>query len=105
MLDKETSTELLRQLEEIRHPEIDCTLVELGMLPIDEIDLDSDSIAIPLKLPMLGIPEAIKNILANSIQKAIDTVDPELEGTIKLSEMDQDERMHFFSMARAHWKQ
>ena len=103
MADTDKLAKIREKLSEIRHPEIDCTLVELGMLNTDDVDMNDEGIAITLKLPLLGIPAAIKEMLKNSIQQGIAAADPGLQGTLKLAEMTQEERLRFFSLARAHW--
>jgi metal-sulfur cluster biosynthetic enzyme len=92
---------IYQKLAEVKHPEINCTLVELGML--SDIDSDIDKVTLTMKLPTLGIPLQIKDILLNSVKQAVIDLDTGLETEITLAQMSQEERMKFFSMARANW--
>jgi metal-sulfur cluster biosynthetic enzyme len=93
--------EIRRRLAGIKHPEINCTLVDLGMLR--DISIDSNKVTLTLKLPIIGIPTQVKDMLANSINQALVDLDTRLEAIITVAQMSQEERMKFFSMARANW--
>lgn len=86
----------------VEHPEIGKTLVQLGM--IDDLSLrEADhTVTLTLLLPTLGIPEQVLDFLANSLYMATQSQGWGLEVNVK--EMDDAQREHFFSLARANWK-
>jgi len=86
------------EIADVTHPEIDATLVELGM--IDDVRLE-DGITIDLAIPMTGIPDQIKQMLAHSLADALDSVDAEL--TVQFVLMDEQARERFFEMKEDNW--
>ena len=54
-------------LSKVMHPEIDCRLVDLGM--IKDVVCEEDKVGLTLKLPFLGIP--IKEDLIQSIKGSL----------------------------------
>ena len=82
-------------LNKLKHPEINNSLVELGM--IGEIKKDGKKVIVELKLPMLDIP--IKEILINSIKSELK--DFEVDVTISL--MSDAERTKFLELAHKNW--
>jgi metal-sulfur cluster biosynthetic enzyme len=51
---------------QVMHPEINRTLVELGM--VQDIALKDDEITLTLVLPFLGIPFSVEDYLVNSLR-------------------------------------
>ena len=82
-------------LNMVKHPEIDCSLVELGM--IGEIRKEEERIIVELKLPMLGIP--IQGMLAEMIKRE----QPDSVVDVEVSQMTDPEKMNFFNLAKANW--
>jgi metal-sulfur cluster biosynthetic enzyme len=101
MANSPSEKEISQALAEIKHPEIDCTLVDLGML--QDISMKSKKITVTLKLPVMGIPIQVKDYLVNSVNQALANLDVSLEGAITLAQMSPEERSQFFTMARANW--
>jgi metal-sulfur cluster biosynthetic enzyme len=89
--------EIHQAVAKVRHPEIDRTLVELGM--IKDIAVGDDRVTLTMALPFLAIP--IKDYLVHSLQEAVRKLGVEIE--VKLTEMNQEERDAFMAMARAGW--
>jgi metal-sulfur cluster biosynthetic enzyme len=97
-MDNNNSKEEIHQaVAKVRHPEIDRTLIELGM--IRDIALVRDKVILTMALPFLGIP--IKDYLVHSVQEAVTKLGVEIE--VKLIEMNQNERNTFMAMARESW--
>ncbi len=82
-------------LNKVQHPEINNSLVELGM--IGEIQEDGKKIVVELKLPMPNIP--IKELLIDLIKNGLKGFEVE----VKISQMDDEERTKFFALARQNW--
>jgi metal-sulfur cluster biosynthetic enzyme len=89
--------DIRRAVEKVRHPEIDNTLIELGM--IRDITPKDDRVILTMALPFLQIP--IKDYLVHSVQEPVRKLGVQVE--VKLIEMNQEERETFISMAREGW--
>ncbi|MHC1578129.1 MAG: iron-sulfur cluster assembly protein [Dehalococcoidia bacterium] len=79
---------------QVMHPEINRTLVELGM--VRDIVLKDDEVTLTLMLPFLGIPISIKDYLVNSLREAATKLGAKVE--IRIAEMNQEERLAFLAM-------
>jgi len=84
----------------VMHPEINHTLVELGM--VKEIALKGDKVTLTLVLPFIGIPASIKDYLENSLHQAVMKLGAKAE--IRIAEMNQEERLAFLAMEQEGWK-
>ena len=93
--------EIRQALAEVRHPEIACTLVDLGMLR--DIVVESNKVVLTLALPLMGIPTPVKDYLINTLSQALANLDASLEVEVNLVEMNPGERTKFFAMAREGW--
>jgi len=82
------------------HPEINRTLVELGM--VKDIALRDDEVTLTLALPFLAIPLSIKDYLVNSLHQAVMKLGAKIEVTV--AEMSQEERLAFLAMEQESWK-
>ncbi|MBW2079152.1 MAG: DUF59 domain-containing protein [Deltaproteobacteria bacterium] len=89
--------EIHHAVAKVRHPEINRTLVELGM--IKDIHIGEDEVILTMAVPFLEIP--IRDYLVHSVQEAIRKLGVEIE--VKLTEMNQEERDAFMAMAREGW--
>ena len=101
-MTKGTSEQDMRQaLAQVRHPEIACTLVELGMLK--DITVGSNKVTLTLVLPFMGIPIQVKDYLTDSLRQALANVNTSLEVEMNMAEMSEKERTKFSEMAREGW--
>jgi len=89
-----------RVLSKVTHPEINYSLIDLGML--DDIVLEQGRVNLVLKLPFLGVP--IKDDLIQLVKKAVTDLDGTIEAKISLQEMSQQERDEFMKKAKKGWK-
>ncbi|RLE13194.1 metal-sulfur cluster biosynthetic enzyme [Candidatus Aerophobetes bacterium] len=92
--------DIYRELSKIKHPEIDRTLVDLGM--IRDVSLKENKAIVTLALPFLGIPPIIRDYLVNSLQEKINELGKEFE--VKIVEMTEKERQRFFTLGQEGWK-
>ncbi|MFB6200995.1 MAG: iron-sulfur cluster assembly protein [Halorhabdus sp.] len=86
-------------IADVTHPEIDATLLELGM--IDDVRTEDEEVTIDVAIPMAGIPDAIKQLLARRLADALDGMDIEL--TVQFVLMDEETRETFFEMEEDNW--
>ena len=85
---------------QVMHPEINRTLVELGM--VKDITAKHNEVALTLMLPFLGIPVSIKDYLINSLRQVVMKLGAEIE--VRVAEMNQEERLAFLAMEQENWK-
>jgi metal-sulfur cluster biosynthetic enzyme len=87
-------------IEQVMHPEINRTLVKLGM--VKDITLEDNEVTLALVLPFLGIPVSVKDYLINSLRQAVMKLGAKVE--IRVAEMNQEERLAFLAMEQESWK-
>ena len=87
-------------LSKIMHPEINYSLVDLGM--IEDVFCMEDKINLTLKLPFLQVP--VKDLLIESIKKTLYDMDNTIQVEIKIEQMNQEQRDKFAKMAKEGWK-
>ncbi len=93
------SEETIRSiLEEVKHPAIDRSLLELGI--IKDITVKDSKVLITMALPFPNIP--IIDQLVGSIKDPIEQIGVDVE--IKQTIMSQDELQRFLMMEQESWK-
>ncbi len=85
---------------QVMHPEINRTLIELGM--VKDITLKDNEVTLTLVLPLLSIPVSIKDYLINSLHQAVMKLGAKIE--VRVAEMNQEERLAFLAMEQESWK-
>jgi len=100
MTDKISREDVLKVLENVEHPEIGETLINLGMI-IDAAVQDK-TVKVAMALPGLSIPDEVRNILVESIRKPIEELGLKIEMEYFL--MTPEVRDNFMAAARAKWK-
>lgn len=84
----------------VRHPEINNSLVELGM--IDDLSItDEGKVSFTLLVPMLAIP--IRDMLINMVAEAIAVLDPDVDIEVAVREMTEEQKMAFFELSKKNW--
>jgi len=86
-------------IDAVRHPEIDHTLAELGM--IRDVRIDGEKVSLVMALPFLEIP--IKEDLVRSLVEAVKSRAEDWETEVSFTVMNQEERERFLAMARSAW--
>ena len=89
--------EIKDNLAALRHPEIDATLEELGM--IQDVKKEQGKIRLTLKLPFLYVP--IRGMLEEMIEGVLKPGGTEYE--IEVAEMDEAERNNFMRVSQSRW--
>ncbi len=101
MMDRDITLEDVRQaISNVKHPAIDCSLIELGM--VKDIILKANNVTLTLLIPSIEIPESIKNYLINSLRQPISNIGLNID--VKVETMNQEERQHFLTMEEKNWK-
>jgi ATP-binding protein involved in chromosome partitioning len=98
-MDKNISEESIRNmLEKVKHPAIDRSLLDLGI--IKKIAIEDGKVAITMALPFPNIP--IIDQLISSIREPIDKLGIKIE--VKQTIMNQDELQKFLTIEQEGWK-
>jgi len=92
--------EIEKALSKIMHPEINYSLVDLGM--IEDVIYKKDEVNLTLKLPFLQVP--VKELLIQSIKEVLADLDEAIQVEINIEQMSQEERDKFARMAKEGWK-
>jgi len=87
-------------LSKVMHPEINYSLVDLGM--IEDVVCEEEKVSLTLKLPFLQVP--VKDLLIENIKKTLVDLDSSIQVEINIKEMSQEERDNFTKMAKEGWK-
>ena len=85
-------------ISEVKHPEIDASLIELGI--VKDISVSGGMIEVLMAFPFPGVP--IKDMLIDSVRIPLEKLG--LNVNIKESVMDDREREIFFSLEQEKWK-
>jgi metal-sulfur cluster biosynthetic enzyme len=84
----------------VTHPAISRTLVDLGM--IKDVGLHGSEARLTLVLPILSIPEPVKDYLVNSLREEVAALGVQLE--VEITQMNEEERQAFLAMEQESWK-
>ena len=87
-----------KAMAQIKHPAIDRTLIDLGM--VKDITIEGNKVTVTLAVPFPGIP--IKDLLVNSVREPIEKLGAKVE--VKLAVMNQQELKAFIAMENESWK-
>ena len=87
-----------KAVAQVKHPAIDCTLMDLGI--VKGITVKGDKVAVTIAFPVPNIP--IRNIIINSVKEAIAKLGAKCQ--IKETLMSQREREIFLDKEQKNWK-
>lgn len=93
-----SAEEIREVLKKVIHPEIDASLVELGM--IKDVTVKGNKATVGMAFPFPGVP--IKHMLVDSVREPLEKLGFQVE--IKQSIMNQEELQKFLKMERDSWK-
>ena len=89
-----------REIANVMHPTINCSLVELGI--VKNIEIKTGKVTITLTLPFADIPVSIIDYLFDSLRESIEEVDAIVD--IQTEVMDKEELKKFLALEKEHWK-
>ncbi len=90
--------EVKKLLEKVMHPEIDASLVELGM--IKKVEVEGNKARITMAFPFPGVP--IKYMLMEMVKQPLQKAGLEVE--VEETVMNEEELQHFFKLEQEKWK-
>jgi len=99
-MDKLSQSDINQALSKVMHPEINYSLVDLGM--IKNVICEGKKVDLTLKLPFLQVP--VKDLLITNIKKTLADLDNSIQVETNIEEMSQEERENFAKMAKEGWK-
>lgn len=99
----EKKKQVIEAINSVKHPEIDNTLVDLGMVRDIEYIEEDETATLTLVLPFYGIPVQIRDYMANQLYLAIKEAGAELK-SVNVAEMNEAERQEFFIKEKENWK-
>ena len=92
--------EIKQTLSKIMHPEINYSLVDMGM--IEDVVCEQRKVSLTLKLPFLHVP--VKDLLIDIIKKTLSDLNSSIQVEINIEQMTQEQRDNFTKMAKEGWK-
>jgi len=95
-----TQPDIEETLSKVMHPEINHSLVDLGM--IEDVVYKQKHVSLTLNLPFLQVP--VKSVLMEMIKKALADLDSSIEVEIDIQQMTEKQREKFVKMAKEGWK-
>lgn len=95
-----TRDKIFKALGTIEHPEIDETLMNLGM--ILDVALDKNDVKVAVALPIFNISNTVKDILVKKINNPIQSMG--LKPDIQFFEMTPELREKYIITAKKKWK-
>ena len=95
-----TKEEVIQAISKTTHPEIDDSLVDLGM--VKDVRIEKEVVVVTLNLPFMGIP--IKDELARIVTEAVANADQASRAEVQYATMSEEERTEFMRKARERWK-
>ena len=99
-MDKILPQNVEQALSKVMHPEINYSLVDLGM--IEDVICEEGKVRLTLKLPFLNVP--VKELLIQSIEETLTDLDETIQVKVNLKQMSEQERDYFAKMAKEGWK-
>jgi metal-sulfur cluster biosynthetic enzyme len=95
-----TEEEVTRVMSKTTHPEIDYSLLDLGM--IKEVVVEQETVRVTMNLPFPEVP--IKDHLVRIVRDAIAEKDERAAVEVIFSVMNEAEQKEFRRKARDKWK-
>jgi metal-sulfur cluster biosynthetic enzyme len=100
MADELSKEEIYKAIAPIKHPAIDRTLVDLGI--VKKIKVEESTVMITMAYPFPTVPEPIKQILENLVSEPIKMMGGEVK--VKRTVMNPEEVQKFLAMELESWR-
>lgn len=98
MFESISEEEIRQKLAKVKHPAIDRSLIELGI--VKNIAFEGNTVEVTIALPFANIP--ILGDLVDSLREPVEKSGGEFK--VKLTEMNEEERQAFLTMEKESWK-
>ncbi|MCD6113616.1 MAG: DUF59 domain-containing protein [Bacteroidales bacterium] len=93
-----TKEEIISTISKVKHPAIDFSLLELGI--VKDIEITENNVKVCFAFPFPGIP--IAEMLINSIATPVKAMGLNFEYTVV--DMTEEEKLKFLDMENKAWK-
>ena len=95
-----TEEQVMAELGTVAHPEIDYSVVELGI--VKKVVVEGSKVMVTLSLPFAEVP--IKDLLVQIVKQAIAKADKAVEVKVELAVMSEGEREELKGMPEKNGK-
>ena len=103
MIEKVTENSINEAIQQVEHPAIASSLVDLGMIRDIVYNSEDKTVSLTLVLPVLNIPQNVRDYMVNSLYQALKSVDVELTG-VNVAQMTEEERQVFLALEQQNWR-
>ena len=103
MIENVTENSIHLAIQQVEHPAIASSLVDLGMIRDVVYNSEDKTVSLALVLPVLNIPQNVRDYMVNSLYQALKSVDVELTG-VNLDQMTEEERQGFLALEQQNWR-
>ena len=90
-------------IQQVEHPAIASSLVDLGMIRDVSYVAEDNTVSLTLVLPVLDIPQNVRDYMVNSLYHAVKSTGAELT-KVDLAQMTVEERQVFFAKEQQNWR-
>ena len=94
---------ILRAIQQVEHPAIASSLVDLGMIRDVSYITEDSTVSLTLVLPVMEIPQNVRDYMVNNLYQAVKSTGAELT-KVDLAQMTEAERQAFFTKEQQNWK-
>jgi len=103
MIENVTENSIHEAIQQVEHPAIASSLVDLGMIRDVVYTSEDKTVSLTLVLPVLTIPQNVRDYMVNSLYQALKSVHVELTG-VNLVQMTEEERQVFLELEQQNWR-
>ena len=103
MIENVTENSVYLAIHQVEHPAIASSLVDLGMIRDVVYSSEDKTVSLTLVLPVLDIPQNIRDYMLHSLNQALKSIDTELT-KVNLVKMTAEERQVFLKLEQQNWK-
>jgi metal-sulfur cluster biosynthetic enzyme len=103
MIENVTENSVYLAIQQVEHPAIASSLVDLGMIRDIVYSSEDKTVSLTLVLPVLDIPQNIRDYMIHSLYQALKSIDTELT-KVNQAKMTAEERQVFLTLEQQNWK-
>ena len=103
MNEKVTENSIHLAIQKVEHPAIASSLVDLGMIRDIIYTCEDKTVSLTLVLPVLTIPQNVRDYMVNSLHQALKSVDVELT-EVNVAQLTEEERQVFLAIEQQNWR-
>jgi len=103
MIENVTENSIYLAIQQVEHPAIASSLVDLGMIRDVVYNSEDKTVSLALVLPVLNIPQNVRDYMVNSLYQALKSLDVELT-EVNLAQLTEEERQVFLALEQQNWR-